>query len=237
LGSAAGMDKEVMKRLFHERGLPIVPYLTIRRPDLESSPRKIIQAVEKKFRYPVFVKPANLGSSVGISKARNRKELLKSLEAAAEYDRKILVERAVHAREIECAVLGNDAPIASIPGEVAPAGEFYDYTAKYIEDTARLIVPAPLRKAQVKQAQRLAVAGFQAIDCAGMGRVDLFLEKRTGKFFLNEINTIPGFTSISMYPRLWEATGIPYAKLIDRLIALALERHCEKTKTKYSFER
>jgi D-alanine-D-alanine ligase len=237
LGSAAGMDKVVMKRLFHERGLPIVPYLTVRRADFESSPRKIIQAVEKLFRYPVFVKPANLGSSVGISKARNRKELLKALETAAEYDRKILVERAVNAREIECAVLGNDAPISSIPGEVAPAGEFYDYAAKYIEDTARLIVPAPLRKAQVKEAQRLAVAAFQAVDCAGMGRVDLFLEKRTGKFFVNEINTIPGFTSISMYPRLWEATGIPYAKLLDRLIALALERHHEKTRTKYSLEK
>ena len=237
LGSAAGMDKEVMKRLFHERGLPIVPYLSVRRGDFESAPRKIVQAVEKKFRYPVFVKPANLGSSVGISKARSRKELLKAIETAAEFDRKILVERAVNAREIECAVLGNDAPVASIPGEVAPAGEFYDYAAKYIEDTARLIVPAPLNKTQVKEARRLAVAAFQAIDCAGMGRVDLFLEKRTGKFFLNEINTIPGFTSISMYPRLWEATGIPYAKLIDRLVALALERHAEKTRTKYTFER
>jgi D-alanine-D-alanine ligase len=236
LGSAAGMDKEVMKRLFHERGLPIVPYLTVRRGDFEASPRNTIAAIEKKFRYPVFVKPANLGSSVGISKAHNRKELRTALETAAHYDCKILVERSIEGREIECAVLGNDSPMASIPGEVAAAGEFYDYAAKYLEDTARLIVPAPLRAAQVKQVQRLAIAAFQAVEGAGMGRVDLFLEKRTGKFYLNEINTIPGFTSISMYPRLWEASGIPYAKLIDRLIDLAMERHREKTKTQYSLE-
>ncbi len=236
LGSAAGMDKEVMKRLFRERGLPIVPYLSVRRGDFEASPLRTIHAIEKKFRYPVFVKPANLGSSVGISKAHSRKELRTALETAAAYDRKILVEQAIEGREIECSVLGNDSPIASIPGEVAPAGEFYDYAAKYIEDTARLIVPAPLRTAQVKEVQRLAIAAFQAVECSGMGRVDLFLEKRTGKCFLNEINTIPGFTSISMYPRLWEASGIPYAKLIDRLIELALERHRDKTRTQYSLE-
>ncbi len=234
LGSAAGMDKEVMKRLFNERGLPIVPYLAGRRAHFESSPLQIIKAVERKFRYPVFVKPANLGSSVGIGKAHDRKELRTALGTAAHYDRKILVERAIEGREIECAVLGNDDPIASVPGEIAPTGEFYDYAAKYLDDTARLIVPAPLRASQVKEVQRLAIAAFQATESAGMGRVDLFLEKRTGKFYVNEINTIPGFTSISMYPRLWDASGLPYAKLIDRLIELALERHREKTKTQFS---
>ena len=236
LGSAAGMDKEVMKRLFHERGLPIVPYVALRRSDFESSPRRAIAVVERALRYPVFVKPANLGSSVGISKARDRKELRAALETAARYDRKLLVERAIVGREIECAVLGNDDPRASVPGEIAPTSDFYDYAAKYLDDTARLLVPAPLGKAQVKEVQRLAVAAFQAVDCAGMGRVDLFLEKRTGKFFLNEINTIPGFTSISMYPRLWEASGIPYAKLIDRLIELALERQREKARTQFGRE-
>lgn len=234
LGSAAGMDKEVMKRLFRERGLPIVPYLAIRRADWEAAPRKACLAIEKKFRYPVFVKPANLGSSVGITKAHNRKGLGKALQTAADFDRKILVEKAIEGREIECAVLGNDDAAASLPGEVVPGREFYDYADKYLEDTAQLIVPAPLRAAQTRRVQRLAVEAFQATDCAGMARVDCFLEKRTGKFFLNEINTIPGFTSISMYPRLWAASGLPYSQLIDRLIELALERHREKTRTRYS---
>jgi len=235
LGSAVGMDKEVMKRLFHERGLPFVPYLAVRRALFEAAPRQTCQAIEKKFAYPVFVKPANLGSSVGINKAHNRRELQDALETAARYDRKILVERAIDGRELECSVLGNDEPLASVPGEIVPAGEFYDYAAKYLEDSARLIVPAPLRPAQVKRVQRLAIDAFQATECAGMARVDFFLEKKTGKIYLNEINTIPGFTSISMYPRLWEASGIPYAKLIDRLIELAFERHKEKNRTEYSF--
>jgi D-alanine-D-alanine ligase len=234
LGSAAGMDKEVMKRLFRERGLPIVPYLAIRRADWEAAPRRTVLAIEKKFRYPVFVKPANLGSSVGITKAHNRRELETALRTAAGYDRKILVEKAIEGREIECAVLGNDDPAASLPGEVIPGREFYDYADKYLEDTAQLIVPAPLRPAQTERLQRLAVQAFEATDCAGMARVDFFLEKKTGKVYLNEINTIPGFTSISMYPRMWAASGIPYAKLIDRLIELALERHREKTRTCYS---
>ena len=236
LGSAVAMDKEVMKRLFRERGLPIVPYLVVHRADFEAAPRRSFQTIEKNFRYPVFVKPANLGSSVGISKARNRKELITAVETAAAYDRKVLVERAIRGREIECAVLGNDNPSASVPGEIVPAGEFYDYTAKYLEDTARLIVPAPLRSAQVKQVQRLAVAAFQATECSGMARVDFFLAKGSGKIYLNEINTIPGFTSISMYPRMWEASGLPYPRLIDRLIELALERHREKARTRYSLQ-
>ena len=234
LGSAVGMDKEVMKRLFHERGLPIVPYLVVRRVDIQVNARSVCAAVVKHFPYPVFVKPANMGSSVGVSKARNRKELEKALETAADYDRKIIVEKAVAAREIECAVLGNDDPIASLPGEVIPAGEFYDYSAKYIEDTARLLVPAPLTPAQVKRVQSLAVQAFQAVECAGMARVDFFLEKKTGRIYVNEINTIPGFTAISMYPRMWEASGLPYAQLIDRLIELAIKRHREKARTRFS---
>ena len=236
LGSAAGMDKEVTKRLLHERGLPFVPYLSVRRADFEAAPRQTSKAIEKKLHYPVFVKPANLGSSVGISKAHNRRELLAALETAVHYDRKIVVERAIQGREIECAVLGNDDPIASVPGEIVPAGEFYDYAAKYVDDTAQLIVPALLRPAQAKRVQRLAIEAYQAAECAGMARVDFFLEKRTGRIYLNEINTIPGFTSISMYPRLWEASGIPYRKLIDRLIQLALDRHREKTRNEYSFQ-
>jgi D-alanine-D-alanine ligase len=234
LGSALGMDKDVMKRLFHERGLPIVPYLTIRRLDIQVNLRKVCQAVAKQFRYPVFVKPANLGSSVGVSKARNRKELEKALQAAGEYDSKVLVEKAVQGREIECAVLGNEEPIASVPGEVIPAGEFYDYDAKYRDDTAQLMVPAALKPAQVRRVQKLAISAFQAVECCGMGRVDFFLEKKTGKLFVNEINTIPGFTAISMYPRMWEASGLPYAQLIDRLIELAIKRHREKLRTRYS---
>jgi D-alanine-D-alanine ligase len=234
LGSAVGMDKDVMKRLFHERGLPIVPYLAFRRMDIQVSLRKVCQTVAKKFRYPVFVKPANLGSSVGVSKARNRKELEKSLLAASEFDSKVLAEKAIQGREIECAVLGNEEPIASIPGEVIPKGEYYDYAAKYRDNTARLVVPAALKPAQVKRVQDLAVAAFQAVECSGMGRVDFFLEKKTGKILLNEINTIPGFTAISMYPRMWEASGLPYAQLIDRLIELAIKRHREKLRTRYS---
>ncbi|HWP84461.1 MAG TPA: D-alanine--D-alanine ligase family protein [Terriglobia bacterium] len=234
LGSAAGMDKDVMKRLFRERGLPIAPYLAVRRKQIDENLPALCRRITKELPFPMFVKPANLGSSVGVSKARNATELSAALRLAASYDTKILVEKAIQGREIECAVLGNDEPAASVPGEVIPAGEFYDYAAKYEEDTARLVVPAPLTTAQVKRVQQLAVAAFQAVECAGMGRVDLFLEKKTGRFLLNEINTIPGFTAISMYPRLWEASGLPYPRLIDRLIELALERHREKLRTRYS---
>ena len=236
LGSAAGMDKDVMKRLWHERGLPIVPYVAVRRMDIHVNARAVAQGVEKRLRYPVFVKPANLGSSVGVSKARNRKQLEEALKVAASYDTKVLVEKAIVGREIECALLGNEEPIASIPGEVVPAGEFYDYSAKYIEDTAQLLVPAPLTKAQTQRVQQIAVAAFQACECAGMARVDFFLEKKTGKILLNEINTIPGFTAISMYPRLWEASGLAYTQLIDRLVELAIKRHNEKARTRYSHQ-
>lgn len=234
LGSAAGMDKDVMKRLFRERGLPIVPYRTVKRADFERNPKAVFLNVEESLRYPVFVKPANMGSSVGVGKARNRRELESALRQAAEFDTKVLVEKAVMGREIECAVLGNDNPVASLPGEVVPAEGFYDYSAKYLEDTAKLLVPAPLTPSQIKRVQKLAVAAFQAVDCSGMGRVDFFLEKKPGRFYVNEINTIPGFTKISMYPRMWEASGLPYTQLIDRLVELALERRREKARTRYA---
>ena len=228
LGSAVGMDKDVMKRLLREAGLPV--------GDFWVALSKDVIAFEKEFGaalpYPVFVKPANLGSSVGISKAHNVQELHGALALAAEFDRKIVVEKGIDAREIEISVLGNDDPQASVPGEIIPAREFYDYQAKYVDDDSRLLIPAPLEAAQVREAQDLALRSFTALACSGMARVDLFLEKPTGRFFVNEINTLPGFTSISMYPKLWEASGLPYARLLDRLIELALERYEEKRKLK-----
>jgi D-alanine-D-alanine ligase len=231
LGSAVGMDKDVMKRLLRDGGLPVVDYWTFQRPDMDS----FLKAHISTLPYPVFVKPANLGSSVGITKAHAAEELPCALRTAAEYDRKIIVEQGVDAREIELSVLGNDDPMASVPGEIIPAREFYDYNAKYVSDDSRLLIPAPLSEIEKNDAQRLAIAAFKALECSGMARVDLFLEKRAGKFYVNEINTLPGFTSISMYPKLWEASGIPYPELIDRLITLAIERHTEKNKlrTKY----
>jgi D-alanine-D-alanine ligase len=226
LGSAVGMDKDVMKRLLRDAGLPIVDYWTVRKAELDS----FLRAHIGNLPYPVFVKPANLGSSVGITKVHAAEELPSGLQTAAEYDRKIVIEKGVDAREIELSVLGNDDPIASVPGEIIPSREFYDYNAKYVDEDSRLLIPAPLTEIQKNEAQRLAIAAFKVLECSGMARVDLFLEKDTGKFYVNEINTIPGFTSISMYPKLWEASGIPYSKLIDRLITLALERHAEKNK-------
>jgi D-alanine-D-alanine ligase len=231
LGSAVGMDKDVMKRLLREAGLPIVDYWSVRKQDLDS----FLQTHISNLPYPVFVKPANLGSSVGITKVHAAEELPAALQMAAEYDRKIVVEKGVDAHEIELSVLGNDDPMASVPGEIIPSREFYDYKAKYVDEDSRLLIPAPLTQSQTKEAQRLAVAAFKVLECSGMARVDLFLEKPTGKFYVNEINTLPGFTSISMYPKMWEASGIPYSELIDRLVTLAIERHAEKNKlrTKY----
>jgi len=194
-----------------------------------------VREIGPELPYPVFVKPANMGSSVGITKAHNTGELPGSLAAAAEFDRKIIVEKGIDAREIEISVLGNDDPQASVPGEIIPAREFYDYTAKYVDDDSRLLIPAPLSEVDARNARELAVHAFQALECSGMARVDLFLEKPTGKFFVNEINTLPGFTSISMYPKLWEASGVPYAELLDRLIALAIERQAEKKKLRTKF--
>lgn len=231
LGSAVGMDKDVMKRLLRDAGLPVGDFWTIKSPGIGA----FIQQRSQNLPYPVFVKPANLGSSVGITKAHAPDELRGALETAAEYDRKIVVEKGIDAREIELAVLGNDDPICSVPGEIIPSREFYDYEAKYASEDSRLLIPAPMSPDEAEEAKRLAIATFKALEGSGLGRVDLFLERGTGKFYVNEINTMPGFTSISMYPKLWEASGVPYAELLDRLITLALERHGEKNKlrTKY----
>jgi D-alanine-D-alanine ligase len=241
LGSAAGMDKDIMKQLFRAAGIPIVRHVTLLRREWEKTPKAAIKAVERGLKYPVFTKPANLGSSVGICKAHNRKELGPALEEAARYDRKIVVEEGVggkkhKAREIECSVLGNDAPQASVPGEIVPSKEFYDYDAKYLAEGSELIIPAKLTRAETKQVQKLAVEAFRAVDCSGLARVDFLMEPRTRKIYVNEINTMPGFTAISMYPKLWAASGLPYPELIDRLIQLALERHAEKKKNRYTRE-
>jgi D-alanine-D-alanine ligase len=239
LGSAAGMDKDIMKSLFRAAGLAIVKHVTVLRSEWESSPKKVQKLVESKLKYPVFVKPANLGSSVGISKARDRKELGPAIDEAAKFDRKIVIEEGVggkknKAREIECSVLGNDKPEASVPGEIVPSAEFYDYSAKYLDEGSQLIIPAKLTKAETKKVQDLAVAGFRAVDCSGLARVDFLMDPKSRKIYLNEINTMPGFTSISMYPKLWAATGIGYSELISRLIQLGLDRHAEKKRNQYS---
>jgi D-alanine-D-alanine ligase len=242
LGSSAGMDKDVMKRLFANAKLPIVKHVTLLRAEWEKSPRKSVAKVEAALKYPVFVKPANLGSSVGISKVHNRKELGPALSLASKYDRKLVIEagvggRKTRARELEVAVLGNDDPKASVVGEIVPGKEFYDYEAKYLSEGSIPVIPAKLTKAQSKQVREMAVAAFKACDLSGLARVD-FLMESGGKrrIFLNEVNTLPGFTQISMYPKLWEATGISYKDLITKLIELGLERHAEKTRTTYSRE-
>jgi len=229
LGSACGMDKDVMKRLFRERGLPTVPHVALLRSEIES---RSAEALER-FGYPLFVKPANLGSSVGISRATNDREYAAALEEAARFDRKIIVEPGVEGREIEVAVLGNDQPEASVAGEIVPGDDFYSYDEKYLTDNTQLVVPAELDAEDLAEVRRLAVEAFRAVELSGLARVDFFLENSTGRFLLNEVNSMPGFTSISMYPKLWEATGIPYAKLVDRLIALALERREEKRATRF----
>ncbi len=239
LGSAAGMDKDIMKSLFRAAGLPIVKHVTVLRGGWESQPKKGQKLVESKLKYPVFVKPANLGSSVGISKARDRKELGPAIDEAAKFDRKIVIEEGVggkknKAREIECSVLGNDKPVASVPGEIVPGAEFYDYTAKYLDEGSQLIIPAKLTKAETKRVQELAIGGFRAVDCSGLARVDFLMDPKSRKIYLNEINTMPGFTSISMYPKLWAASGVAYPELIERLIQLGMERHAEKKKNQYS---
>ncbi len=243
-GSATGMDKDVMKRLFLAAKLPIPKHLTFLRQEWKQSPKKIIAKLEAALKYPLFVKPANLGSSVGISKAHDRKQLTPAIDQAAGFDRKIVVEQAVcgrnrrgaaKARELEVAVLGNDTPQASVVGEIVPVKEFYDYEAKYLSEGSEAVIPARISKGLAEQARKMAVAAFRACDCAGLARVDFLLEPgASGRLYLNEINTMPGFTSISMYPKLWEASGIKYRDLISRLIELALERHAEKEDTSYS---
>src|SRR3984885_1270318 len=245
LGSATGMDKEVMKRLFLAAGLPITKHVTFLRREWEKSPKKIVARLEAELKYPLFVKPANLGSSVGINKAHDRKELGPAIEVAAGFDRKIVVEQAVggrgnrakmgKARELEVAVLGNDEPKASVVGEIVPGKEFYDYEAKYLSEGSQAIIPAKLTKKQSQQVQAMALDAFRACDCAGLARVDFLLETGdSGRLYLNEINTMPGFTSTSMYPKLWEASGMKYRDLISRLIELALERKAEQEQISYS---
>ena len=236
LASAVGMDKDVQKRLFEQAGLPIVPFLAVRRSEWERKHTKVLNAIKEKFRFPFFVKPATLGSSVGMTRVKAVHEISAAMDLAAEFALKIIVERGVIGREIEVSVLGNDELIASIPGEIVPHREYYDYRAKYLEQGTQLLIPAKLTKKQVGIFQDHAVRAFRAIDGTGMARCDFFLERRTGKIFVNELNTIPGFTSISMYPKLWEASGLPYPKLIDRLIELAIELHRDKARTKYSIE-
>jgi D-alanine-D-alanine ligase len=242
LGSAAGMDKDVMKRLFAAAKLPITKHVSFLRAEWDASPKKIVTKIETTLKYPLFVKPANLGSSVGISKVHDRKELAPAIQLAAKYDRKIVVEQGVggkrgKARELEVAVLGNDKPEASVVGEIVPGEEFYSYESKYLKEGSVPVIPAKLTRQQSKQVREMAIAAFQACDCSGLARVDFLMDSGpTGRIYLNEINTLPGFTSISMYPKLWEASGVPYSELIDRLIGLALERRAEKDRNSYSFD-
>ena len=248
LGSATGMDKSAMKQLFAAAGLPQTPHVNLLRSEWKSDAKRCIKRIEKKLDYPVFVKPANLGSSVGISKVHDRNELAPAMDLAASYDRKLIIEQGVGGpgvkpREFEVAVLGNDSPEASVVGEIVPGAEFYDYNAKYHSDASIPIIPAKLSKSESKQIREMAIAAFRACDCAGLARVDFLMEPAaknkkgrhsSARIYLNEINTMPGFTSISMYPKLWEATGVPYKQLIDRLIILAAERHEEKQQTTFT---
>jgi D-alanine-D-alanine ligase len=234
--SAVGMDKAIAKDIFRTHGLPTLPYRVVLRKTWELDPKRVIADCEGMLRYPMFTKPANLGSSVGISKAHNRDGLIAGMDEAARFDRKLIVEQGIEAREIEVSVLGNDDPIASVPGEIIPSREFYSYAAKYVDDTSELLIPAPISAERTEQVRHLAITAFKAVDCAGMARVDFLMDKVSDDLWLNEVNTIPGFTPISMYPKLWEATGISYTELIDRLIQLALERHEDKGRSATSFD-
>jgi D-alanine-D-alanine ligase len=237
LGSAVGMDKVMQKELLVRAHIPTAPSIWFTLEEYETRHKKIIADVERTLRYPLFVKPSNSGSSIGITKAHNRKELLESIEIAAQFDRRILVEQGInHAREIECGILGNDQPAASVPGEIVPCNEFYDYDAKYVDEKSNAIIPAKLPNTVVKKIQQYALRAFRALDCAGMARVDFLVIRKTNRIYLNEINTIPGFTSISMYPKLWQASGVSYSALLDTLIQLAMERHKAKSKLKTTYQ-
>jgi D-alanine-D-alanine ligase len=234
LGSALGMDKEKMKMIFQTLDLPIVDYLVYRRSEWERSPHTVLDGVEARLGYPCFVKPVNLGSSVGINKAHNREELDHALRVAAEYDRKIIIEHAIECRELECGVLGNDEPLASVVGEVVSSNEFYDYNAKYIDNKSQVVIPANIPQATAEEVRRQSIQAFLALDLSGLSRVDFFLEKHSGQVYINEVNTLPGFTQISMYPKLWEASGLPFSELLDRLIELAIERHQDRLRNRTS---
>jgi D-alanine-D-alanine ligase len=228
MASAVSMDKAMMKRICEQANLPVVDWVVVSRHEID------VDRIEAAFPYPVFVKPANLGSSVGISKAHNRGELESALLLAAEFDRKIIIERAIAGREFECSVMGNHDPKASLPCEIFPSREFYDYEDKYLLNQARFELPAKLPQAEIEKLRRLAIACYQSVECSGLARVDFLRESDTEELYINEINTMPGFTSISMYPKMWEQGGIEFSELIDRLIALALERHAEKKATRFS---
>lgn len=236
LGSAAAMDKAMAKAVFRANGLPVTADVLVLRHEWQSAPAETVAKIEATLRYPLFIKPANMGSSVGVTKAHHRAELEAGLNLAARFDRRLLVEQGIkNAREIEVAVLGNNAPIASEPGEVIPSREFYSYASKYIDDNSGLLIPAPLKQGQTARVREMALTAFKALDCAGLARVDFLLEEPEGVFYLNEINTMPGFTAISMYPKLWQAGGISYTELIDRLIELAFERYADKQQNAASF--
>lgn len=236
LGSSVGMDKGVFRDIMRANDIPQVDTIILLRSDIENSLDKVIDHAEALAPYPLFTKPANLGSSVGITRCNNRSDLMEGLLEASRYDRRILVERGIHAREIEVSVLGNDDPIASVPGEVIPSADFYSYEAKYIDDRSELLIPAPIPFEISQQVRNLAVRAYRAVDCAGMARVDFLLDKDTGELFLNEMNTIPGFTKISMYPKLWEASGLSFEDLVKRLIELALERRSDRDRTEWRYQ-
>lgn len=225
LGSALGMDKIYAKIMFEKAGIPQADYLYFTRKEIKEDVNSAADVIEKKFEYPVFIKPSNAGSSVGVSKAHNRKELIDALNLAAKYDRKVLIEEFINGREVECAVLGNDNPVASTVGEIIPSNEFYDYNAKYIDGSSKTVIPADLPTETISKIREYAVKAFKALDCSGLSRVDFFVHKESGEVYINEINTMPGFTNISMYPMLWEASGISYSELIEKLIDLAIERY------------
>lgn len=235
LGSSVGMDKSVFKDVMRANNIPVAEWIVCTRKDIDSGIEKIIQKAEALAVYPLFVKPANLGSSVGITKVKNRSDLYEGLMEAARYDRRILVERGINAREIEVSVLGNENPKVSMPGEIIPSDEFYSYNAKYLNGKSELRIPAPISDELIEKVKDLALRTYKAIDCAGMARVDFLLDKDSSELYINEVNTIPGFTAISMYPKLWDASGLPYAALIDELIELALERKHERNKSKRTF--
>ncbi len=228
LASSVAMDKAVAKKLFQAEGLPQAEFIVLYRKKYFDDKEQYIALIEARFGYPVFVKPANLGSSVGISKAKNRQQLHEAIALAAKYDRKIVIEEFIDGREIECSVLGNDDPIASLPAEIIPSHEFYDYQDKYFDGTSQYVIPPEMPKEVIKEIREMAVTAYRLIDCTGLARIDFFVEKSTNRILLNEINTMPGFTKISMYPKMWEVTGIPYETLIDKLIELAIERFEEK---------
>jgi D-alanine-D-alanine ligase len=236
LGSAAGMDKITMKSVFRDHALPVAPYLGITRGEWERDPADVQARAERLMQYPMFAKPSNMGSSVGVGKIHAPTEFASAVDLAARYDRRILIEQGLDARECECGVLGNDAPVASVVGEIIPGNEFYDYRAKYVDDNSDLVIPAQIPDKLAEEIRRISVEAFKALDCAGMARVDFFLERDLSQVWLNELNTIPGFTRISMYPKLWEATGVPYPDLIDRLITLAFERHEDRVRNKQALD-